>query len=614
VRAPTTSKPAAWGVQTAYRDWAGRRKMVPQQTVDLLLAALGADQDGPPAGGVPLVLRESARLPIPGAVEIRTEDARTVRIEGGVAGGVPPGYHELLGDDGATRPLIVTPGRCRLPSTPRTFGFASQLYAARSRHSWGIGDLADLAALAAWSTSVGAAMLQVNPMHAVLPGIPQQPSPYSPSSRRYRNPIYISVQRVPGVEHAGVDVEPLARQGRALLAQRRIDRDAVYKLKLSVLERIWELLGDVAGLDGFIAADPGVLRFATFCTLFEHHRTSWREWPSDVVSPDAAGIERFRRDHRHRVRFHVWLQWLLDAQVRDAAGCGALVNDLAVGFDADGADAWEWQGQWIDGAAVGAPPDEFNTLGQNWGLCAFDPWRLRAAGYRPFIETIRAALRHASGLRIDHVMGLFRLFLVPARDDPRNGAYITYPWDDLLGIVALESHRAGAYIVGEDLGTVEPRVRRELARRDVLSYRLLWFEDDDPSAYPRKALCAVTTHDLPTVAGLWSGSDLRAQRELGLQPNEPAIRAIRERIIAATGIDPKASAEDAVIAVHALIAKSRSMLVSATLDDLLAVEERPNMPGTDRWPNWSLALPVPIEELMAAPLASKVASLLRRDA
>jgi 4-alpha-glucanotransferase len=262
---------------------------------------------------------------------------------------------------------------------------------------------------------------------------------------------------------------------------------------------------------------------------------------------------------------------------------------------------------------VGAPPDEFNTLGQDWGLPPWDPWKLRNAGYRPFVETVRAGLRHAGGLRFDHVMGLFRLFWIPPDRGPAEGTYVRYPYWDLLNILALEAQRAGAFVVGEDLGTVEDHVREELAARDVLSYRLLWFERDTPEHWPVGALGAVTTHDLPTVAGVWSGADLEAQRRLDLSPNEEGSRALRATLEAATGCRDGDPVEAVIDGAYGALAGARCAVLTATLDDALAVEERPNMPGTTtEWPNWCLALPAPLEDIEVAPLALRIAEHLGR--
>jgi 4-alpha-glucanotransferase len=262
---------------------------------------------------------------------------------------------------------------------------------------------------------------------------------------------------------------------------------------------------------------------------------------------------------------------------------------------------------------VGAPPDDFNRKGQDWALPPFIPQRLRAAGYEPYIRMLQAGFRGAGGLRFDHVMGLFRLYWIPAGATPAEGGYVLYPHDDLLGILALESHRAGAWVVGEDLGTVEDHVRRELAERDVLSYRLMWFEPEPPSAFPHKALAAVTTHDLPTVAGLWTGADTEELRRLDLEPNEEATTAIRTKLAKGSGLPDDAPPADAVVAAHRLLAEAPSMVLAATLEDALVVEERPNVPGTvDERHNWSLALPVPQEELERSETARAIAAALNR--
>ncbi len=291
------------------------------------------------------------------------------------------------------------------------------------------------------------------------------------------------------------------------------------------------------------------------------------------------------------------------------------MQDLPIGVDPDGADAWAWQDVIATGAGVGAPPDEFNTQGQSWGLPPFVPHRLRAAGYEPFIQTIRAGFRHGGGLRIDHVMGLFRLFWIPNGMTASQGAYVRYDADEMLAIVALESERAKAYVVGEDLGTVEKSARNKLAEHNVMSYRLLWFEKEHPRTYPQEALAAVTTHDLPTVAGLWTGSDLAKQREIGLKPNEESTAEICDRLQALTNSTADLSTSEVVRRSYEALAEAPCRIVTAALDDALEVEERPNIPATsgDQNPNWSIALPVPIEELMNRALPQQIASVLKRS-
>jgi 4-alpha-glucanotransferase len=256
---------------------------------------------------------------------------------------------------------------------------------------------------------------------------------------------------------------------------------------------------------------------------------------------------------------------------------------------------------------VGAPPDRYVVTGQDWGLPPFAPHRLAAAGYEPFVQTVRAALRHAGGLRIDHVMGLFRLFWVPHGRTPADGAFVRYDADDLLGIVALESVRAGAFVVGEDLGTVEDGVRARLAAHAILSYRVVWFETAPPARFPPLALAAVTTHDLPTVAGLWTGADLDHLRAAGVSPNERGLEDMRAQLGAMTGLEPDAPVRTVVEATHRLLAEAPCAVVTVTLEDALLVSERPNIPGTTVPTNWSLALPQPLERIETDPVALAVA-------
>lgn len=607
----------AWGLVHGYHDMHGAWHETSPETRAAIHAAMGVTSpDGPPDPAPIRVLQQGEAPPLSGPAELTLEDGTVLRMDGALPPDVPPGYHALrLLADGKTSRLIVSPGSCLLPPGLRAWGWALQLYALRSAASWGIGDLADLRALARWSAGeLGAGFLLVNPLVATTPTTPQQASPYSPSSRRYLNPLYLRIEEVPGATEAGLDLEALATAGRALNGVRCIDRDAVFRLKTAALNRLWARFPGDPGFERYCGEQgKGLREFATFCALAESHGPRWRAWPAAFRRPDAPAVTRFAADQAARVRFHQWLQWLLDLQFARAAAEIRLMPDLPVGVHPDGADAWAWQDVLAQGVSVGSPPDNFNTQGQDWGLPPFIPHKLRAAWYEPFVQTLRAALRHAGGLRIDHIMGFFRLFWIPWGTRPVDGAYVRYPARDLLAIVALESHRAGAVIVGEDLGTVEPGVREELAAQQILSIRLLWFEPGAPARYPRMALAAVTTHDLPTIAGLWSGTDLQEQYAVGLKPNEAGTRALRERLGTLTGVPDDADVREVVLRTHRLLAEAPSMLITATLEDALAIAERPNMPGTStERPNWSLALPVPLEALQAHPLPRAVAEVLAR--
>ncbi len=344
--------------------------------------------------------------------------------------------------------------------------------------------------------------------------------------------------------------------------------------------------------------------------LTEEFGRDWHAWPAAYRRPDNAAVGDFFAKRFDKALYHAWLQWLVDRQLAAASQSVRVFQDLPIGFDPGGFDAWEWQDLLAKGMTVGAPPDPFNSDGQDWSLPPFHPARLRAAGYEPFIQTIRAVLRHACGLRIDHVMGLFRLWWIPQGKHSQHGWYVRYPADDLLGIVALESHRAGTFIVGEDLGTVEPGVRERLAARRILSCRLLWFEPRPPREYPELAMASVTTHDLPTIAGVWSGADEAAQRAIGLTVSEE-MRNLREHLRQLLEIDQHAVVEDVIERAYRRLAESPSRIVTATLEDAQAMPERPNMPGTiDQWPNWSLVLPQDIETMMEAELPRRIASAL----
>jgi len=602
----------AWGIADGYHDAFGEWRVPSPTTREALLSAMGAEGDAPPPAPV-IVRRAGERIEIPEPARLVLEDGPERDVDGTLAGDVPPGYHELRPrDDGPPIRLIVSPGRCPVPAR-RSWGWAVQLYATRSSESWGMGDLADLRRLGRWAAGLGASTILINPLSAALPLRTQQASPYYPSSRRFVNPLYLRVEEVPGASGLGGGLERLSAAGRALDADRVIDRARVFDLKMEALERLWAK-GTGAGDDferWVRERGASLWEFAIFCVLVEHHGGGWHGWPSEHRRPTSPAVARFADAHAERVRFHEWLQWLAERQLAAAATEIGIMQDLPIGVDPGGADAWAWQDALATGASVGAPPDRFVTRGQDWGLPPFVPHRLRALGYGPFIETIRASLRRGGGLRIDHVMGLFRLFWIPRGLPPAQGAFVRYPADELLAIVALESQRAGSIVVGEDLGTVEEGVRERLAAEGILSYRVAWFEEHPPADYPELAMAAVSTHDLPTIRGLWTGADVAEQRRLGLVDDDAALDSTRARLVQLAGQPEDAAVSDVIEAVHARLAEAPSLLVTATLDDALAVSERPNVPGTSsERPNWSIALPLTLEALERAPLPRRIAAIL----
>jgi 4-alpha-glucanotransferase len=563
-----------------------------------------------------LVLRQGETRRLPQPAELRLEDGTVLRVEHSLPPDLPVGYHTLRAfDRDIETHLFIHPGRCYSPDRLRESGWAVQLYALRSRRSWGIGDFADLRRFARWSArELGNSFVLLNPLGAPLPVLPQEASPYYPSSRLYLNPLYLRVEEVPGAAQAGVLSERLADAGRALNAHRPINRDAVFNLKMRALEKIYARFRGDGAFDRYCGEQGETLRrFAVFCALAEYHGSGWRNWPARFRDPASRAVGAFAARHEHRVRFHEWLQWLLDEQLTRAAHELPLMLDVPIGVNPDGFDAWLWQDSLALDASLGAPPDEFNTLGQNWSLPPFIPHRLRASGYAPFRQTLRSLLRHARGLRLDHVMGLFRLYWIPRGMTARDGGYVCYRAEELLAVLAIESQRAKAMVVGEDLGTVEQGVRSRLRQRGVLSYRLLWFESRAPERYPRQALAAVTTHDLFTVAGLWSGKDFAIRKQLGLHPNAAGTEAIRRKLRRRADLSETGSPRDAILGAHRLLARTPCRLITATLDDALAVEERPNMPGTTtEWPNWSIALPKPLGEIQRDRFVRKLAKVLAR--
>jgi 4-alpha-glucanotransferase len=586
--------PTAWGIDAA----------APPDVARALLDAMGAEGDAPPAPPPLRVVRPGHRVPLEAPADLELEDGTELVGIGSLPPDLPLGYHRLRRADGVPEHLVATPGRCHLPAGLRAWGWAVQLAATRSRASWGIGDLGDLRRLAGWAAGREAGVLALSPLHAPAPTVPQQPSPYFASSRRFRNPLHLRVADVDGAAAAGEVVGRAAAAGRALLADRHIDRDAVWALKREALEACFAAAGR-----GERRLGRDLEAWARWCAVAEVHGGDWRTWPAALRVPDLGALRSATEAVPERVAFFAWLQEQLERQVE--AVPLPVVHDLAVGFDPGGFDAWDWQGSLALDARIGAPPDEFNRAGQDWGLPPFIPWRLRALSYGPLISTLRAVLHGAGGLRVDHVMGLFRLYWVPPGGGPADGAYVRYPASDLLDVLALESARAGAVVVGEDLGTVEAGVREELAARDVLSMRVLWFEDEPPEAWPERALGLVTTHDLPTVAGVWTGSDLEDQRSAGVPAHEEGAAGLRRRLAERTGLPDDPPVADVVVAAHRSLAGAPSALVAATLEDALQVPERPNMPGTaDSWPNWSLALPVPLEDLEEDPVVEAVAGAL----
>jgi 4-alpha-glucanotransferase len=605
------------GVATSYADWAGREVAVPAEAVEAALAAVGA-----PA---PAAVVAAPTSPVGGMVLL--EGGGSVETHPGEV--VPPGVHRLRRPDGIEVPLVGAPAAAPDPlGGRRGWGWQVQLYQLRSARCWGVGDYADLATLACAAAAHGAEVLLVNPLHARTPVLPLENSPYYPSSRRFHDQVSIAVDRLPEYAAAAPDLRARVDALRPATKD-RIDRDEIWRAKRAALSLL--LPAEVAG------GDPELEGFAVFCALAEERGADWRLWPEPLQRPGPAAIAAADPG---RVRLHRWLQVRAGEQLdqaqraaRDAGMAVGIVHDLAIGVDPAGADAWLLQDDLATGTEIGAPPDPFNQLGQGWGVPPLRPERLAATGFSAYRQVVRAALRHGGGLRVDHVMGLFRQWWVPADRPPTAGTYVRYDAPAMLAILVLEADRAGALAVGEDLGTVEPAIRRELDRVGVLGSAVLWFarEEDEitplpPSRWRQRAVATVSTHDLPTAYGFLAGEQVRVRADLGLLASslaEEVARTDAERqaildLLRSEGLlGPDPSADETVLAMYRLLATTPSRIVLASPADAVGDLRQPNLPGTvDEYPNWRLPLadragrPVSLEDFLAAPGTARLTTLL----
>lgn len=636
------------GVATWWRDGQRGRVEVDSDVVVAVLGLLGVDASGPGAvaaalvaaramaapGGVPdpLVLRPGSIAPrLPGPATLVDEAGTRREIGDTLPADLPIGGYTLeLGERRST--VLVAPAA--LPEPPRTWGWMLQLYAVHSAASWGIGDLGDLRELVEWTRREhDAGVVLVNPLHAVTPVEPIEPSPYLPSSRRFADPLSLRVRDVPGYADLPPDVRAEVDALRPPAAPDRIDHDAVWRAKRAALELIRRAGGAPAtGLD---EASPALRDFATFCAVAERHGPRWTDWPAGLRHPDSAATARARTELADRVAFHAWVQAQcarqLDAVQAAAAGMPVgVVHDLAVGVDPQGADAWSLQDVLASTARIGAPPDGFNSHGQEWGLLPWRPDALRRTGFAAYRDLLRSLLAHADGLRIDHVMGLWRLWWVPPGESPRRGTYVRYDADAMLAVLAIEAHRAGAVVVGENLGIVEPEVTATLDEQRMLGTSVLWFARDEDAPgqpllparrWPERAAASISTHDLPTAPGFLRGEHVRVRAELGLIDDVAAERARAEAerrelldLLRAEGVlgTGEPSDDEIVRAMHAFLARTPSRLRLISPYDVGGVTAQPNLPGTlDEYPNWRLPLPFTFEELRADPRVAAVVAAVR---
>ncbi|MHA5049079.1 4-alpha-glucanotransferase [Streptomyces sp. SD15] len=683
----------AKGVDTWYRAADGTGKPVSQTTLTRVLAALGVEVSTPEAVRQSLAQHRRdqasrllppcviARAGRPARLEVGTDTQVVVDLENGDSREVPAGepgepgartlptdlplgYHTLRAssaDGWVSTPLIVAPDGIPTPER-RGWGFATQLYSVISDRSWGMGDLGDLKSLVRWSGSaLGADFVLINPLHAMLPAAHSDHSPYWPSSRYFADPVHLRVDAVP--EHAALAGEDRATadglaeradrlRERVLSGDDLIDRDVVWQLKraaLQLLHRVPPASDRRRSYREYVAREGQELTdFATARALAEVYGPDWRTWPGPLRHPASPAVRAERKRLAGEVEFHRWLAWLVDGQLAGAqstaeeAGMSVgVVHDLAVGVHPGGAEAWALQDCLATGVTAGAPPDAFSAQGQNWRLPPWRPDALARTGYAAYAGLLRRVFRHAGAVRLDHVMGLFRLWWIPEGSGIGEGTYVRYDPEAMLGVLALEALRAGVHVIGEDLGTVESGVRDELEARGVLGTSVLWLTrestasgEEDPHGaivpahrWRRQCLATLTTHDLPSSASWLSGDHVELRHRHGLLSGPLAEEQQAADLLRRTWLDEVARAgcatEDAdddiarLVSLHRYLARTPSVLLAAWLPDVVGDVRSPNLPGTSgSYPNWQLPVsdahgrPVTLDRLSTAPLARELAAAL----
>lgn len=673
----------AYGVATEYWDFHGKLVSVPASTIKQVLRALGVRDPEQPATALtehedatwlrtlpPFIVArqgESVHIPVhvtdgePVSLTISLEDGSEpssrfadqldVFVEPRMVGdrcigratfasppGLPLGWHVATAhvpQGSVSSPLVVVPDH--LPEvSERSWGLMTQLYSVRSRRSWGIGDLADLADLASVSgEELGADFLLVNPLHAAEPVEPMTTSPYLPSTRRFVNPMYIRVEDIPEAAYADTADHSLVEWEaesvhRLNSSSESLDRDTCWAAKRNALEIIFEIPRSAARQAAYeqfrVSMGKGLSDFAVWCALVEYFDCAGQPLPAQVRDPNGDEVLQLRRQLHKRIEFYTWMQWIVDGQLATAqsVACAAgmkfgIMQDLAVGIHPHGADAWSLAEVFALDMSAGAPPDMFNQRGQNWSQPPLSPTALADAGYRPFRDMIRSVLRHSGAVRVDHILGLFRLWWTPIGGNPADGTYVRYDHEALVGILCLEAYRAGAVVIGEDLGVVEPWVRDYLASRGILSTSVLWFERTPdghplpPERWRTQCMATVTTHDLPPTAGYLAGEHVDVRERLGLLTEPPDVVRQRDRrevnavldLLQERGLLAEHATERMKVeALYQLVWEAPSTLIGVALADAVGERRSQNQPGTHReYPNWMVPLsdgaetPVLIEDL-----------------
>ncbi|NTU41789.1 MAG: 4-alpha-glucanotransferase [Nitrospirales bacterium] len=560
---------------------------------------------------------------------------------------------------GKTR-LIITPDSCYLPpcfENQRLWGLSVNLYSMQSARNCGIGDLGDLAQIMRWVAGLGGGFVGINPLHCIENRAPFGISPYSPLSRLYRNFIYLDLKAIPDVAESSdarilMESESFREQLKELRQEEFISYEGVAQLKQKVLRQAFKHFHDAHLLPGtprgqdfssYVNQEGSALEtYAAFMTLSSRLGMDWTLWPEEYRTPAGEATKRLGQEERKELFFYMYIQWLIDRQLRDiskdaAAGGMAIgiYNDLALGSVPGGSDAWMAQEIFAGNIDVGAPPDDFCREGQNWGFPPLIPDNLRESGYDYLVQTLRKNMQHGGAIRIDHALGIFRLFWIPKGAPASEGAYVTYPSEEILRIIALESVRNKTVIIGEDLGTIGDNVREALSRFRMLSYRLLYFERNypdpaftSPERYPEMALCSVTTHDLPTLYGYWKGRDIELREKMGLysdrnaMEHDEAIRARDKALLIAALRSEGILREDApslpemdpalCAAVYAYLSRSHCKLLALSLDDAICTLDQQNLPGqTDSYPSWMQKTPLSLEQITTDPWIPSLVTAIR---
>lgn len=662
---------AAAGIAESYINARGQPEEVSAGTREKLLAAMKAR---PRAGNDPLppckvlLKKRVQQFPVSGKGDYQwqfeSEQGKT--HQGAVSAGevltlpsnLPEGYHHLLLTQGKKQwrcRIIVAPKRCYEPAAlkrgDKLWGACVQLYTLRSAQNWGIGDFGDLKRMVSEIATRGGAFIGLNPIHALYPSLPENASPYSPSSRRWLNVMYIDVAAVPDFQHSKAAQRWWQNKStrKALHTARDadwVDYARVGALKIQGLRYAWSQFATRGAQDAsmlhfeaFInAGGESLLNQAAFdalhCAMLKDDpaRWGWPVWPENVQQGNSEAVQQFCREHQDEVRFWSWLQWLANRQFDDCWQCCqqhhmpvGLYRDLAVGVAEGGSETWCDRELYRLKASVGAPPDILGPLGQNWGLPPMDPHVMAARGYQPFIDLLRANMESCGALRIDHVMSLLRLWWIPYGETANFGAYVHYPVDDLMAILALESQRHQCMVIGEDLGTVPVEIVSKLRDRGIYSWKVLYFEQESedryraPAAWPRQSMASATTHDLPTLRGFWSAGDLTLGETLGIYPDKLVLKGLFEQrarqkqallealhrhhcVPKSCGKWADRMAMTAVLnrGLQRFIAASNSALLGLQPEDWLDMADPVNVPGTtDQYPNWRRKLSVTLEAMFA---------------